>query len=222
MIVSAPLPHRPSLLGVLYAEDFDDEGAGPVTEDAGAAPEPEVIEPVFTTSELEAARAEARQAGRAEAEHGLSASRNRLLALLVDGMSEARAGASAAAEAGAEGVARTMLGALAACLPQLCQHHGAAELRALVRTLLPALSEEPRVMIRVNPHMLPAMQAEIAMLDAEVAERVHVLPTDAVEPGDARVTWADGSAVRDTARARAAFAEGLASLGLLQREYADV
>ncbi len=207
---------------MLYAEDFDDEGAGPVTEEAGPVPEPELIEPVFTAAELEAARAEAWQAGRTEAEHGLSASRNHLLAQLAGGMSEARGGAYAAAEAGAVGVARYMLGALATCLPQLCQQHGAAELRALVRTLLPALSEEPRITIRVNPHMLPVMQAEIATLDAEIAERVHVMPTDAVEPGDARVTWADGSAMRDTARARAAFAEGLASLGLLQREYADV
>ncbi len=222
MIASAPFPHRPSLLGVLYAEDFDDEGGAPVAEASGPVPEPEIIEPVFTAAELEAARAEARQAGRTEAEHGLTASRNRLLALLADGMSEARSGAYAAAEAGAEGVARTMLGALATCLPQLCKQHGAAELRALVRILLPALSEEPRITIRVNPHMLPVIQAEIATLDVEIAERVHVLPTDAVEPGDARVTWADGSAVRDTARARAAFAEGLASLGLLQREYADV
>ena len=222
MAASTAWPNRPSLLGVLYAEDFDDEVQDLAAQEPGSVPEPELIEPVFTLAELDAARAEARQAGRAEAEHGLSESRNRLLALLAEGMAEARAGAYAAAEAGAEGVARCMLTALSTCLPQLCQRHGAAELRALVRTLLPALSEEPRITIRVNPHMLPAMQAEIAVLDAEIAERVHVLPTDALEPGDARVTWADGSAIRDTARARAAFAEGLASLGLLQREYADV
>ena len=221
MTLSAARPHRPSLLGVLYAEDFDDDGAASSVPEPQPGPEPEIIEPTFSASELEAARAEARRAGRTEAEHGVVASRTRLLAKLAEGVTEARVGAYAAAEHAAEGVARCMLSALAACLPALCEQHGAEELRVLARTLLPALSEEPRITMRVNPHMMAAMQAEIASLDAELAERIHLLPTDAVAPGDARISWAEGSAARDSSRARAAFEQGLASLGLLQREHAD-
>ena len=217
MVATIARPHRPSLLGVLYAEDFDDD-ADPVAPAPDPVPEPEIIEPVFTAAELDAARAEAAQGARAEAERGLSASRNHLLGLLAGGMAEARLGAKQAAEAVAEEVARCMLGALAACLPALCEQHGAMELRAFTRALLPALTDEPRITIRINPHMLGAMQDEVGRLDAEIAERIQLLPTDAIPPGDARVSWAEGSALRDTARARAAFEDGLAQLGLLQQE----
>ena len=221
MIPSAQRPLRQNMVGVLYAEDFDDEGETSVAERPGSPPEPEIIDPVFTAAELDLARAEARQAGRVEAEHGLTASRTQMLGLLAAGVANTRAEAHEAAQAVAEDVARCMLSAMAACLPSLCERHGANELRALMRALLPALSDEPRITVRINPHMLGSIQAEIALLDPEIAERVHLLPTDAIPPGDARVTWAEGSAVRDTARARAAFEDGLATLGLLQREHAD-
>ena len=220
MLTTAPLPRRPILLGVLYAEDFDDIG-NPGAAGSEPLPEPEIIEPVFTAAELDAARAEAMQAGRAEAEHGLAGSSNRLLVLVAEGVAEARAGAREAAEAVADGVACCMLSALAACLPVLCEKHGPAELRAFIRALLPALSDEPRITIRVHPDMSEVIRGEIGRLDSEIGERVRVLPVDEMAPGDARVTWGDGSAVRDTARARLAFEEGLAELGLLQREQID-
>ena len=210
---------RPSLLGVLYAEDFDDDGGAPAAADA--LPEPEVIEPSFTAAELDAARVEARAAGRLDAERGVAASRNHMLGLLATGVADARAAAAEVAEAAAEGVARCMLGALAACLPALCERHGAEELRALVRMVLPAMQDEPRITVRVNPRMLPAMQAEVAALDFEIAERVHLLATDALPPGDARISWVDGSAVRDAGRARAAVQDALSALGLLEQEMAD-
>ncbi len=221
MVAAASRPHRPSLVGVLYAEDFDDIDSPVATGSADPVPEPELIEPVFTAAELETARAEARQAGRLEAEHGLAGTRTHMLGALAAGIADACAAAHGAAEAAAEGVASCMLTALATCLPSLCEQHGAAELRALTRALLPALSDEPLITVRINPHMVAAMQDEIAMLDGDLADRVRLLPTDAIPPGDARVTWADGSAVRDARRARMAFEEGLAALGLLQKEHAD-
>ena len=77
-----------------------------------------------------------------------------------------------------------MLGALTACLPALCGRHGAAEVSALARAVLPGLVDEPKVVVRINPHMLPTMQAEMASLDFELAERIQLLPTEAVMPGD--------------------------------------
>lgn len=217
MIAPSPRLHRPSVLGVLYAEDFDDIGGSDLVAPDPVA-EPEIIEPVFTAAELDAARAEASAAGRAEAERGLAGSRTQLLARVASSLEDARAAAREVAEQAAEGVARCLLGALAACLPSLCERHGAAELQAFVRTLLPALTEEPRVIVRINPVMMAMMQSEISGLDDEIAERIQLLATEAVPPGDARVTWGDGSAVRDTSRARAAFDVGLAELGLLQLE----
>ncbi len=208
-------PNRPNLLGVLYAEDFDLDGAAPAE-----TAEPEVIDPVFTAAELEAARAEGRAAGHMEAERGLAASRAHMLGLLATGVADARDAAKEVAEAAAEGVAKCMLGALAACLPAMCERHGAEELRALARYVLPAMHDEPRITVRVNPHMIAAMQAEVAALDFEIAERVHLLPTDAIAPGDARISWAEGCAVRDAGRARRAVEDALDALGLLEREIA--
>ena len=209
-------PARPALVGVLYAEDFDDDEAKPAAEQE-APPEPEFIEPVFTGAELEVARAEARLAGRAEAERGIIASRVQMLSLIAAGMTEAQDGARIAAEQAAEAVARCMLTALTACLPALCERHGAAELRALTRAVLPALTDEPRITVRVHPHMATVVQEELAAMDFEIAERVNLVATEAIAPGDARINWAEGSAVRNAARARSAVHDALAALGLHER-----
>ncbi len=136
-------------------------------------------------------------------------------------MADGRAGARDAAMQAAESVAKCMLSALLTCLPALCERHGAAELRALSRAVLPGLVDEPKIVVRVNPQMVAGMQAEMAALDFELAERVHLLPTDAVAPGDARISWADGSVTRDAGKARQIVEDALAALGLLQREIAD-
>ena len=217
---SAQFARRPGLAGVLYAEDFDE------VDDAVAAmppaePEPEFIEPVFTAAELEAARAEGMEAGRAGAERGLQASRNHILQQLADGVAAGMTDARAVAEAAAESAARCMLGALTACLPALCKRHGAAELQLFTRALLPALTHEPRIVARVHPSMVTVLQDEIDTLDAEIAERIQVLPVHEMLPGDARVNWAEGSAVRDAARACAARGGARATLGLRGPEAAD-
>ncbi len=202
---------------MLYAEDFDEDGDPP----AAPAAEPEVIEPGFTGAELDAARAEAREAGRRDVEHGLVAARVRAVELIAAGLADARAAAAEVAEDTALAVARAVLAATAACLPALCARHGAAEVAALARALLPALRTEPKVAVRVNPLLLAGLQDELGAMDAELAERVQLLPVDAMPPGDLRVSWAGGSAVRDAAEARAAVRDGLARLGLWEGETAD-
>jgi flagellar biosynthesis/type III secretory pathway protein FliH len=216
LTLDAMLHERRHVIGVLYAEDFDAEDASePI------APEPEVIEPLFVAAEMDAARAEGHAAGLIEAERGIAASRLQTLDRIATAMTGAADAAAGAAEAAATGIARTILGALSACLPALCERHGATELQALMRAVLPSLTDQPRVTVRVHPLMAPAMADEIAALDAELAERVVLLPSDAVPPGNVRVTWEDGAAQRDAGRARAALNEALAALGLLEEELTD-
>ena len=208
---AAPRPH---LAGVLYAEDFD-EAAPPPSSAGEPAPEPEVIEPVFSAAELDRARAEGRAAGLAEAERSIGASRLQVLRLIAENMSNAQEAACNLAADAADAAARCMLTALTACLPALCTRHGANELRAFVRIVLPALIEEPQITVRVHPHMIAVLQDELASMDFDIAERITLQPADAVMPGDVRVTWSAGSASRQGARARAAVEEALAMLGLL-------
>lgn len=220
-------PHetlRDALIGVLYAEDFDADDTIPVAAPIVASappPEPEVIEPTFSADDLAMARDEARLQGRTEAEHGLAAARVRMLDLIAAGLADAREAAAAVAEARADTIGRIMLSAMVACLPALCSRHGAIELRALVQAVLPELVDEPRITVRVNPQMAAAMNAEITALDPDLAERIVLLPTDAMPPGDARITWQDGQAIRDAGQARRLLEDALAALGLLEREMTD-
>ncbi len=221
MSLDSLLHERRRVIGVLYAEDF---GAEPEAEDIPPeqdVPEPEVIEPFFTLAELEAAREEGRVAGQAEAERGVAASRLHVLKRIAASLAEADAEAAAMAEAAASGMARAMLSALATCLPALCEQHGTAEVQALVRIVLPNLAEQPRVTVRVHPQMAPAIAAELAVQDSEFGERVALLPSDTIAPGDARITWENGAALRDAGRAYAAVNESLAALGLFEEDLID-
>ena len=200
------------ILGVLYAEDFDEADA------PRPAAEPEVIEPSFTLAELEAARAEGREEGerRAMLDRRANAAQAGAdaLAALAAAMAEAREEARLLAEAAAEAVSRTALSMLGGALPAFCSRHGDGEVRALVRQLLPMLAREPRAVVRVNPHTLPGVQAELAAADPELAARITLIPTDALPPGDLRASWDEGSLTRDSAAIGAAMRRALAELGL--------
>lgn len=210
--------------GVLFAEDFDEPETFEPPEPEVIAPAPEAPPPeeaVFTEAELDAAReagrAEGRAAGREEARAAQAADGRDALRRLAAAMDEARLEAARVAEEAAEGMARLMLGMLAAALPALCARHGEAEIRAMSRRLLPALESEPRVTIRVNPRHLDAMRGELAGLDPEQAGRTRLLPTDAMPPGDLRIAWDYGQAVRDARALAASMEEALAPLGLLAK-----
>lgn len=194
--------------GVLYAEDFDAPDLPPL-------PEPEAIEPAFSLAELEEARAEARAAARLDAEESQAAARLQALQAIGAGLDAARDSAREDATAASEAIARTMLGALTACLPSLCARYGAAEVRTLARVVLPALVDEPRITIRLSPHDARMLADEIERLEPELAARISLAPTDAVPRGDLRIAWQDGVAVRDAAAARAAVHDALGALGLI-------
>ena len=67
----------------------------------------------------------------------------------------------------------------------------------MLREILPALHREPKITVRINPQLVPAVTEAIHSLDADLATRVRVVPAEAVAQGDARVTWEHGAAVRD-------------------------
>src|ERR1700760_3428977 len=115
--------HSPRM-DALFPEDFD----GPEE-----APEPEVIEPVFSVSELAAARDAAWQEGhaaglQAATESEAAATRQALEAIGEQFVAEREAGAEWA-EQSAESIARLLLDSLAATFPKLCASYGDAEVR---------------------------------------------------------------------------------------------
>ncbi len=200
--------------GVIYAEDFDDLAAPDAL-----PPEPEVVEPSFTRDELEAARdsalAEGASAERDRIAAEGAAARAQAFRALAAALADAGEAARLAAEEAAEGIAQAVLSVVAAGLPALCARHGEGEVRALVRSLLPTLGAEPAITVRLSPPLMDAIRAEMAGLDPEIAAAVHLVPTDALAPGDVRVSWDGGLCQRSAATACAAVREALAPLGLL-------
>jgi flagellar biosynthesis/type III secretory pathway protein FliH len=195
---------------LLFDEDFDVPAA---------APEPEVILPVFSAAELMAARDEAAQNSRdsalAEAEVTERAVAGRTLAQIAAQITESRLEAMSIAEQSAEAIARLLLDCFATAFPALSARHGPAELAAVLREILPALHREPKITVRISPHMISAMTEEIHSLDADLLARVRLVPTDAVAPGDARITWENGAAIRDAASLWEQIENILAPAGLL-------
>jgi flagellar biosynthesis/type III secretory pathway protein FliH len=192
-----PTRTRTPTRGALFAEDFD------LPRHRDAMPAPEVINPTYTAAELAEARAEAwaggHAAGTAEANTAIAAATSLLLDAIAAALRDANAAASAVAERSAEAIARLLLDSLAKLFPVLCQHHGEAELCALIRTILPALAQEPALIVRMNPAHTPALMRELDRLDPDLVERVRLVPVEAIPAGDVRVSWRDGTALRDTA-----------------------
>ena len=198
---------------LLFDEDFDLPPP---------PPEPEVIEPLFTAAELMAARDEAARDSRdcalAEAEASTRAASARALAEIATQLAAARAEASSIAEQSAEAIARLLLDCFATAFPALSARHGPGEVTAMLRELLPALHREPKITVRVNPHLISPMTEEIHALDADLAARVRLVPTDAMAAGDARVAWDHGAATRGGMSLWNQIESILAQAGLLNAE----
>lgn len=191
---------RPRADGILFAEDFDIDGFDPEVLSATNPPVPVVQS--YCGEDIEAARAEGWEAGRIAASEKLQAEdtawvRQAISKLAVE-LNAASAAARAVADETAGAIARLLMSTLGAVLPTLCAAHGEAEAIAVARAVLPGLSAEPIITIRANPHTAPALSREIERIDPDLPARIRLLPTDALLPGDIRIAWQDGAAVRDT------------------------
>jgi flagellar biosynthesis/type III secretory pathway protein FliH len=197
----------------LFAEDFDAPEA---------VPEPEVIEPVFSARELNAAREAAWRDGHDAALHeaaqGNEAAIRRAMAAIADQFSAEREAAAARAEEAAEGIARLLLDSLAATFPAMCARHGDAEVRAIAHAVLPALRQEPAITVRAHPRTMAALAPEAARLDPDVAARVQTVECDAMPPGDVRIAWRNGAVTRDAAGLWERVAAVLVPAGLLRAD----
>ena len=193
---------------------FDDDFDIPPRES-----EPEVIEPLFTAAELFAARNEAasesRDATLAEIDTTGRATACLALTEIARQIAAARADAVSIAEQSSEAIARLLLDCFAVTLPALSARHGPAEIAAVLREILPVLHREPKIIVRVNPDLVEVLTEEFLSLDGDLAAHVRLVPTDTVAQGDARISWENGSATRDTAALWTQIENILAPAGLL-------
>lgn len=208
---SRPAPR----LGVLFAEDFDaPAGVTVLDEVADERPPP----PGFTEADVAAARADAyaegHQRGLVQAAADRAEVTRQLLAIIAERLREANGEATRAAETAAESVARLLLGVFAALLPALFARHGAGEVAALAKAVLPALRNEVEVTLEVAPPLLREVAHALDGLDPALRERTTLRASEAMAPGDVRILWRDGALVRDGAALWREVAEALAPFGL--------
>ncbi len=77
-----------------------------------------------------------------------------------------------------------------------------AEVEALLRECLGWAGEAPHLVVRVHDEAAESLRDKVDALAAEKGfrGRVMVLPDPEVAPGDGRIDWADGGAVRQQGR----------------------
>ncbi len=99
----------------------------------------------------------------------------------------------------AAALARSLAAKLA---PALIARRPAAEVEAMVRSLLRERVEEPRIVVRAGPVVVDALEPRIDALGrAHGFTGVIVLLADeSLAPGDCLVEWADGGAERSLAK----------------------
>jgi hypothetical protein len=184
---------------LLFAEDFDRDKVMSEPQ----AIEPEVIEPTYSVGELtearEAAWRDGHSAGLREAAADSVAAVHETATAIATQLAAEREVAAARAEQSAASIARLLLDSLDATFPTLCEQYGDAEVRSLVRVVVPALTQEPCITVRAHPRTATAVAEEIARLDPELSTRVQTVACDSIAPGDVRVIWRNGAATRDAA-----------------------
>jgi flagellar biosynthesis/type III secretory pathway protein FliH len=185
---------REDRLAALFAEDFDDEQP---------ALDPDVVEPSYSAAELantrEAAWCNGHTAGLQEAAADHAAALRLALQNIAVQLAQECQEAASRAEQSVEAAARLLLKSLDAAFPALCSRYGDPEVHAIVRAVLPTLTQEAAIGLRAHPRTAAALGPELANLEPDLAARLQVIECDAMPPGDVRIAWQNGTTERDAA-----------------------
>jgi flagellar biosynthesis/type III secretory pathway protein FliH len=208
---------RPSLL---FAEDF---GSPASRSPPGRAAEPPAPPPP-SREEIEAQLAESYShglsAGIARATADQAEMGRRLIGSIAAGIEAARAEALAAADAASEEIARLLVVCLTTAFPALAEKLGPPAAACFAREVVQPLYGVPRITLRCSPHALAAMERELAGLDEDIRAAIEITPTDAMMPGDVRISWGVAVAQRDSRALWRRMQDALAQTGVI--DLADI
>lgn len=173
-------------------------------------PEPPVPEEpppvVFSEEELEFAREEAYVAGHATALQEAAASTERFIADALTHCAESISELSGNTEPIADAATATAIQVVheicRKLLPHTADDYAIREIVALVRSLLPELSGQLRILVHANPHMVDVLRKRLAETIAKTGfeGRITLVGDPDLLPADTRVEWADGGAERSMTR----------------------
>jgi flagellar biosynthesis/type III secretory pathway protein FliH len=200
-------------LSALFGEDFDAEHR---------TLDPEAVEPSYSAAEVtkisEAAWRDGHLAGLQEAATDHAAALCMALQdVATQLVAECRKAISHAERSG-EAVARLLLGSLGAAFPTLCARYGDAEVRSIVGTILPTLTREAAIGLRMHSSTAATLIPVIADLQPDLAASLQIVECDAMSPGDVRIAWRNGTVERDATALWQQIAEVLALADLLDAD----
>lgn len=192
---------RSSSSGILYAEDFDAPELPIIARIAQPAPDPVILEPTFSLADLhraaEQADREARLQERREAADASSVRSSDALMRIADELARIRSDAAQLAVAAASSTAETLLAMVAAVLPAFSATRGKQEASALLHLLLPAMTHQSHLAIRVHPSLIDSLRDELSPVLEGGQATVEWLASSSMTPGDLNVRWRDGMMIRD-------------------------
>ncbi len=196
-------------------------------DDAGA-PERETVDAEEARAQLESARKEAFEAGRAAGRAEAAAKAEQHLARSVDQMmtrfAKVVGDADAAADAAEEASVELAILSARKLARTLIAREPLEELMTLMRSTLGDLRGVPHVIVRVNADLADMLDQRVGRIAREsgIEGRIIVMGEPDIEIGDGRIEWADGGAIRRIAQIERGIDAALAShFGLSGRDGAD-
>lgn len=195
-----PLLKKPARKFLFDVNDFDDKDE--VIEPEEPPPPPP---PTFSEAELERARKEALAEGRKEAAAEAEASRERHVADLLQTISREFSTLFAAedlrnAQYEAESV-RLTLATLQLLFPAMNQKYGLSEIQRVITEVLESQREMPAIKMEVHPDYVETIHEHVkrVLKQANISGNCTVTGNQALGPGDCRMSWENGGAVRESA-----------------------
>ena len=190
---------KPARKFLFDVNDFDERDKE--VEPAEPPPPPP---PTFSEAELESARHEALQKGRRDATAESEASRERYVADLLQTISREFSTLFAAedlrnAQYEAESV-RLTLATLQRLFPAMNQKYGLEEIQRVITEVLESQREQAMIKLEVHPDYVETIQDHVkrVLKQSNIAGLCQVLGNNALGPGDCRMAWEQGGALRDS------------------------
>ncbi|NKB56628.1 MAG: hypothetical protein GKS00_09845 [Alphaproteobacteria bacterium] len=174
-------------------------------------PEPEVVEeepaaPTFSSEELQAARNDAFEAGKAEgiaqSNSGFESQIEQMVTALQGNfatLSSAQRNANETTMRGAVMIASTIVTKL---LPEYAKQHGLSEIEAFVKSTLSTLFAEAEVVVRAPESLAEELATRLSpVADAMgLVGKLKVAADPTLGPADCRMEWGNGGAERNGER----------------------
>lgn len=174
-------------------------------------PEPEPVEPagpplIYSEEDMEVAREEAYVAGHMRALEEAQAATEQAMASAMMACRDSLGGLmpviTASTDQLAELASQVAAEICRKLLPHTSEKYAIQEICALVRSLMPNLTGQPRLLVRVHPDLINGLREPLdnIALRSGFEGKVVILEGENMALSDARVEWPDGGAERNTTR----------------------